>query len=66
MGLYSVALIIGMIFASETLGAYFREGLFSFSFFLRWGGGGGGVGVGLIIGILRYVSSLLNLTYTLM
>ena len=34
MGLYSGGLIIGMIFASEIWGAYFREGLF-------WGGGGG-------------------------
>ena len=33
-----------MIFASETLGAYFREGLFSFSFFLKVGGGGRGGG----------------------
>ena len=37
MGLYSGALIIGRIFASEISGAYFREGLFFF------GGGGGGV-----------------------
>ena len=39
MGLYSGALIIGRIFASEIWGAYFREGLF----FFFWGGGGGGL-----------------------
>ena len=32
MGLYLGGLIIGMIFASEIWGAYFREGLF------LWGG----------------------------
>ena len=58
MGLYSGGLIIGRIFASEILGAYFREGLFCFLFFcffcfcFFFGGGGGG---GLIIGILRYL-----------
>ena len=36
MGLYSGGLIIGRLFASETWGAYFQEGLF---FFLRGGGG---------------------------
>ena len=40
MGLYSGELIIGRIFASEILGAYFREGLL---FFLFWEGGGGGL-----------------------
>ena len=40
MGLYSRGLIIGRIFASEILGAYFREGLFFGE---------------LIIGILRYI-----------
>ena len=40
MGLYSVGLIVGRIFASEIWGAYCRESLF--------------LG-GLIIGILRYM-----------
>ena len=49
MGLYSGGHIIGRIFASEILGAYFREGLLlSLSFFFFFGGGG------LIMGILRY------------
>ena len=46
MGLYSGGLIIRRIFASESWGAYFREGLFCFvCFFFFWGGRG------LIIGI---------------
>ena len=43
MGLYSGGLtcIIGRIFASEILGAYFREGLFIYLFFVAGVGGGG-------------------------
>ena len=48
MGLYLGWLIIVRIFASEIWGAYFREGLFL-------------GGLGLIIGILRYVHSDLEL-----
>ena len=39
MGLYSGELIIGRIFASEILGAYFREGLLFSLFWEGWGGG---------------------------
>ena len=42
MGLYSGGLIIGIIFASEFLGAYFREGLFIYLFFIFFLGGGRG------------------------
>ena len=47
MGLYSVGLINGRIFASEIWEAYFREGLF--------------LG-GHIIGILRYFDNLILMT----
>ena len=45
MGFYSGGLIIGRIFASEIWGAYFRDGLFIYSFiylllFFFFGGGG--------------------------
>ena len=58
MGLYSGGLIIGIIFASEFLGAYFREGLFIYLFiFFFLGGGGAG---GAIIRILRYTKKKKN------
>ena len=48
MGLYSGGLNIGRIFASEIWGAYFREGLRNYLFYLFfylfiffWGGEGG-------------------------
>ena len=47
MGLYSGELIIGRIFTSEILGAYFREGFF--------GGVGGGGGEGLSEFFLPYL-----------
>ena len=52
MGLYLGGLIIRRIFVSEIWGAYFREGLFYFTFFFFGGGG-------LIIRIVRYNIMLL-------
>ena len=53
MGLYSVELIIGRIFASEFVGGLFSGRLiYLFIFFFLVGGGR------LIIGILRYTGKL--------